>query len=317
MLLILRCGGIFGLLETQQKADQVGELGRRERLDQLRRHDGDIPHAADVDVRLGDSGDLGLGVGQFERGVGLGRGRRRSRPCRRGWRRSRADSPSRSAWMAPGATGSPRPGRISRPGRSGRGRSRRIPARPRRGIAHSRPPCVSKKIAAPFLGSPSCASAKIAKVFERCRRRAAHSGPRGDPRDLEPETPRPDPLPANDQDPVLSLCQLEPHQIGVGSVCPCRRNCCIDRRAVSLTVTISVPLEPIKHEGRARAVGVDLGIGEGAEIGRAVAVVAESAPIAGPVLEVAQVHAAGRRVGLPGHPRDRSAESARMRTGRS
>ena len=44
----------------------------RERLDQIRRHDGELPDAANVDVRLGNSRDPGLRVGQLELGVGLG-----------------------------------------------------------------------------------------------------------------------------------------------------------------------------------------------------------------------------------------------------
>ena len=95
-------------------------------------------------------------------------------------------------------------------------------------------------------------------------------GARRDPRDLETETPGSDPLPANDQNAVPSSGQIEPRDIGPEGIA-----------AAGGIVVLVDRLFVDGHDQRtaradqqdrgSRAIGLDLGVSEGAQVGRAVA----------------------------------------------
>ena len=92
---------------------------------------------------------------------------------------------------------------------------------PVRGMAaHTADPLGVEENRCSLCRVPAVREREITKVFKRCPGQTMDARSRGDPRELEPETPLSDPLPANDQNSVRSLGQFEPHHIGPRQVAP-------------------------------------------------------------------------------------------------
>ncbi len=172
-------------------------------------------------------------------------------------------------------------------------------------------PFGSKKSRSPAFASPSCDRANAQRV-DRGRRGPGREQARRGPRHLHAERPGADPLPRGDQDAVGPLLEFDPHHVGVGGV-----------GAAGVVVVMKDhrlvdgddhrPARPDEQQGGAVGVGGDLGVAESVEVGRAVGVVAEPAPVARPPLEVVEHDAAGRGVGATVGPGDRPPLGAGVR----
>ena len=288
----------------------------RRALHEPRRHDRDVADPSLVDLGLGDPRDLGVGVDQLDLVVGLGADQARDDLPSVGASEdgliARGDPVSRVR----GRSGRSRPCRTSGPGRSGRGRSSAVP-RPPAAWHFTQPiPLASKKIASP----PS----RVALVLEREGRGALGSTGRARRRGdgvegSETWTPNDQaPIPCRDlhQEAVLALLERDADEVGVGGV-GAAGEVAVLRTTSLVQGDGDRPARPDEQQGGAVAVGVDLGEAEGAEVGRAVGVVAEPAAVARAGLEVVEDDAAGRRVGLGGGPRRSAAPRRPSGRGRS